>query len=49
MLDYITSYLSSKVTVTPGQANNQLWALIYILLVFGGVSLIVMIMNWGER
>ena len=47
MLDYITSYLKSS--VTPGQANNQLWALIYIMIVFGGVSLIVMIMNWAER
>jgi NADH-quinone oxidoreductase subunit H len=47
MLDYITSYFRS--TVTPGQANNQFWALVYILIVFGGVSMIVMIMNWAER
>ncbi len=47
MLDYITSYLHS--TVTPGQANNQLWALIYIMIVFAGVSLIVVMMNWAER
>ena len=47
MLDYITSYLQS--TVTPGQAGNQFWALVYILVIFGGVSLIVMTMNWAER
>jgi NADH-quinone oxidoreductase subunit H len=47
MLDYITGYLKS--TVTPGQAGNQLWALVYILVIFAGVSLIVMIMNWAER
>src|SRR5689334_13504749 len=47
MLDYITSYLKSS--VTPGQANNQFWALVYIMIVFGGVSLIVMFMNWAER
>ena len=49
MLDYITSYLHKTVNVTPGQANNQFWALVYIMIVFGGVSLIVMIMNWAER
>ena len=47
MLDYVTSYLSSN--TTPGQAGNVLWALIYILIVFGGVSVAVMAMNWLER
>src|SRR5689334_2614119 len=47
MLDYITGYLSS--TVTPGQAGNIFWALIYIFIIFGGVSLVVMSMNWIER
>ena len=47
MLDYITSYLSSN--TTPGQAGNVLWALIYILIVFGGISVAVMAMNWLER
>ncbi len=47
MLDYITSYLSSD--TTPGQAGNMFWALVYILIVFGGVSLVVMAMNWLER
>ena len=47
MLDYITSYLGSN--TTPGQAGNILWALIYIMVVFGGVSVAVMAMNWLER
>ena len=47
MLDALTSYLSSD--TTPGQAGNVLWALIYILIVFGGVSVAVMAMNWLER
>jgi NADH-quinone oxidoreductase subunit H len=47
MLDYITSYLGSN--TTPGQAGNVLWALIYIMVVFGGVSVAVMAMNWLER
>ncbi|HTA24353.1 MAG TPA: NADH-quinone oxidoreductase subunit NuoH [Terriglobales bacterium] len=47
MLDYITSYLSSN--TTPGQAGNVFWALIYIMVVFGGVSVAVMAMNWLER
>ncbi len=47
MLDYITSYLSSN--TTPGQAGNVFWAFVYILVVFGGVSVAVMAMNWLER
>jgi NADH-quinone oxidoreductase subunit H len=47
MLDYLTSYLSSN--VTPGQAGNWLWALIYIIIIFLGISLAVMGMVWLER
>lgn len=47
MLDYITSYLGMN--TTPGQAGNVIWALIYILVVFAGVSVAVMAMNWLER
>jgi len=47
MLDYITSYLTSN--VTPGQAGNVLWAFIYILLIFLGLSVAVIAMNWLER
>lgn len=41
------SYLGSP--VTPGQAGNQLWALIYVLIIFAGVSVAVICMNWIER
>ncbi|HZP64352.1 MAG TPA: complex I subunit 1 family protein [Terriglobales bacterium] len=47
MLDYVTSYLGMN--TTPGQAGNVFWALIYILVVFAGVSVAVMAMNWLER
>src|SRR5581483_3684642 len=32
-----------------GVAGNSVWALIYILIVFAGVSGFVILMNWGER
>jgi NADH-quinone oxidoreductase subunit H len=44
---YITSYLSSD--QTPGAAGNMFWALVYIMLVFGGLSVAVIAMNWLER
>ena len=47
MRDYVLGYLDS--TVTPGEAGNVLWALIYILLIFTGVSIAVTAMNWLER
>src|SRR5215831_8076254 len=47
MLDYITSYLKSD--VTPGAAGNVLWAFIYIVLIFLGLSVAVIAMNWLER
>jgi NADH-quinone oxidoreductase subunit H len=47
MLDYVTSYLNSN--TTPGEAGNVFWALVYIMVVFGGVSVAVMAMNWLER
>jgi NADH-quinone oxidoreductase subunit H len=47
MLDYITGYLNSN--ATPGQAGNVFWSLVYILVIFGGVSLAVVCMNWLER
>ena len=47
MLDYITSYLGMN--TTPGQAGNVFWAVVYIFVVFGGVSVAVMAMNWLER
>jgi NADH-quinone oxidoreductase subunit H len=47
MPNFIMSYLGS--TVTPGEAGNQFWALIYVLIIFTGVSVAVMAMNWLER
>lgn len=47
MLDYITSYLKSN--STPGQVGNYFWATVYILIIFAGVSVAVMAMNWLER
>jgi NADH-quinone oxidoreductase subunit H len=47
MLEYFQSYLTQP--VTPGEAGNYIWATIYVLVVVMGVSLVVMIMNWGER
>ena len=44
---YIQSYLHSD--LTPGAAGNMFWALVYIMLVFGGLSVAVIAMNWLER
>jgi NADH-quinone oxidoreductase subunit H len=44
---YIQSYLDSN--KTPGAAGNIFWATVYILLVFGGLSVAVIAMNWLER
>src|SRR5215470_4437408 len=46
-MNALTSYFGSN--ATPGVAGSQLWALIYILLIFAGVSVIVIAMNWLER
>src|ERR1043166_714258 len=47
MADYILGYL--KQNMTPGEAGNALWAFIYILIIFGGVSTVVASMSWIER
>jgi NADH-quinone oxidoreductase subunit H len=47
LMDYIQKYLSSD--QTPGGAGNIFWATVYILLVFGGLSVAVIAMNWLER
>jgi len=50
MPNFITSYLDPKVTVTPGEAGNQFWALVYVFIIFVGVALTVMwLLNWVER
>ncbi|HUD65814.1 MAG TPA: complex I subunit 1 family protein [Candidatus Sulfotelmatobacter sp.] len=47
VIDYIQSYLSSD--QTPGAAGNWFWATVYVLLVFVGLSIAVIAMNWLER
>lgn len=47
MLQYVLNYLGQS--VTPGEAGNYFWATVYTLLVIGGVSLVVLFMEWGER
>ena len=46
-IEYVQSYLSSD--KTPGAAGNVFWAAVYILIVFGGLSVAVIAMNWLER
>ena len=47
LVRYITSYLGSN--QTPGAAGNIFWAVVYVLLVFVGLSIAVICMNWLER
>lgn len=47
VVQYIQSYLDSD--QTPGTAGNFFWATVYILLVFAGLSVAVIAMNWLER
>src|SRR5437879_9997013 len=47
MVEYIKSYLGSS--TSPGAAGSVFWAFVYILLVFGGLSVAVIAMNWLER
>src|SRR5438309_7501942 len=47
VVQYIQSYLESN--QTPGSAGNFFWATVYILLVFAGLSIAVIAMNWLER
>ncbi|MGA8761447.1 MAG: complex I subunit 1 family protein [Candidatus Sulfotelmatobacter sp.] len=47
LIQYIQSYLSSD--LTPGAAGNMFWAFVYIVLIFLGLSVAVIAMNWLER
>jgi NADH-quinone oxidoreductase subunit H len=49
MPDFIMSYLGIKDAITPGAAGSQFWALVYVFIIFAGVSVAVMAMNWLER
>ena len=44
-----TSSLTSRSDQTPGAAGNMFWVLVYIMLVFAGLSVAVIAMNWLER
>jgi NADH-quinone oxidoreductase subunit H len=46
-VQYIEGYVGSD--KTPGAAGNFFWATVYILLVFVGLSIAVIAMNWLER
>ena len=52
-IQYILSYLDQSVKVPPGAFGNIpasiFWATVYILLVFVGLSIAVICMNWLER
>jgi NADH-quinone oxidoreductase subunit H len=47
LIHYFLGYLHSD--VTPGEAGNLIWVTIYVLLVFAGISVGVIFMNWFER
>jgi NADH-quinone oxidoreductase subunit H len=47
VIQYTQSYLGSD--KTPGAAGNFFWATVYVLLVFVGLSIAVIAMNWLER
>jgi len=47
MPDFITGYLSSN--KTPGEYGSVFWSLVYIFLIFLGLSVAVIAMNWLER
>ena len=49
LIQYIQAYLDPNVKTTPGAAGNIFWATVYILLVFVGLSVAVIAMNWLER
>ena len=48
LIEQFTSYLGNE-SQTPGAAGNIIWATIYVLLVFVGLSVAVIAMNWLER
>ena len=48
IIDYILSYLRTTGR-TPGGDGNWFWATVYVLLVFVGLSIAVICMNWLER
>ena len=49
LIQYILSYLDPGQKLTPGSAGNMFWAFVYIVLIFLGLSVAVIAMNWLER
>jgi NADH-quinone oxidoreductase subunit H len=49
LIQYVVSYLDPSVTTTPGAAGNVFWAFVYIVVIFLGLSIAVIAMNWLER
>jgi NADH-quinone oxidoreductase subunit H len=47
VIDGILQYLHSN--VTPGEDGSLFWVAVYVLLVFAGISVGVIFMNWFER
>jgi len=47
VIQNILQYLHSN--VTPGEDGNLFWVVVYVLLVFAGISVGVIFMNWFER
>ena len=47
MIHSFLGYLHSN--TTPGEAGNLIWVTIYVILVFTGISVGVIFMNWFER
>jgi NADH-quinone oxidoreductase subunit H len=47
VINNFLGYLHSN--VTPGEAGSLIWVTIYVLLVFAGISVGVIFMNWFER
>jgi NADH-quinone oxidoreductase subunit H len=47
-IQYVVSYAKDS-DQTPGAAGNIFWSVVYVLLVFVGLSIAVIAMNWLER
>ena len=47
MIPGIVEYLKSS--VTPGEAGNLFWMTVYVLLIFAGTAVSIMLMVWMER
>ncbi|MGA3213778.1 MAG: complex I subunit 1 family protein, partial [Terriglobales bacterium] len=46
-LEYIRGYFGQP--VTPGEAGNYFWAAVYVLVIVLAITVVLMLINWGER